>query len=226
MIRKALVVAACLAFATAAQGAGVNGASLSKDKLTTTVHPGSMHYAPQAVPPRKLKPIFDNIGFLYPKGLYFCCYGDTISGPNSQVGSTNWAAVQFTPASDATIKLIDVAATFVSGANGVIVNIAEDDGGVPGNVLGAFPVGGLGDFGDCCQIAEADAHVDVTGGTPYWIYLSTDDSTKTTWAVWPFNSTDQVDTLNVAGYNGTSWTNFGPSRPAPSFALYGKIHND
>lgn len=223
MIKKALVLLAALAFAaTTAQAAGVNGASASKDKLTTTVRAGSMHYTPSGQP--RGDAIFDNIGFHYPKGLYFCCYGDTISGPNSQIGQTIWPAAQFTPASDATIKTIDVAVGWVSGANRVVINLAEDAGGVPGNVLRSFPVTGLGSFGDCCQLAEVSTHVHVTGGTPYWIFLSTDDTSKTTWAAWPFNSTDQTDTINVAGYDGSSWTAFGASRPAISFALYGKNH--
>jgi hypothetical protein len=37
MIRKALVIIAALAIAGTAQAAGVNGASVSKDKCTTTV---------------------------------------------------------------------------------------------------------------------------------------------------------------------------------------------
>lgn len=226
MIKKALAILATLAFATtAAMAAGPNGASVSKDKLTTSVHPGSMHYTPAAHPPRKLKPIFDNIGFLYPKGYYFCCYGDTISGSASQIGSTNWAAVQFTPDSDSTIKLINVAVGYVSGTNKVVINIAEDDGGVPGNVIGTASATGLDTFGNCCQLAEANVSIHLTGGTPYWIYLATDGTNSNSWLAWPFNSTDQVDTMAVAGYNGSTWTNFGPSRPAPAFALYGKIQD-
>jgi len=169
--------------------------------------------------------VFSNIGYKYPDGLYFCCFGNTISGPNSQIGDTIWPAAEFTPASDATIKEIDVALGWVSGANRVVINIAEDDGGVPGNVLASFPVTGLGVFGDCCQLAQATGKVKVTGGTPYWIFISTDASSMTTWAAWPFNSTDQVDTINTAGFDGSTWTAFGPSRPAISFALFGKNHD-
>jgi hypothetical protein len=227
MIRKALIALAAAALvATTAQAAGVNGAVASRDKLTTTVHPGSGHFVPAPPKTSKLKPIFDNIGFLYPKGYYFCCFGDTISGPDSQVGSTVWPAAEFTPAKDSTVKLINVAIGYVSGSNRVVINIAEDNGGVPGNVLGSFPVTGLGDFGDCCALAEAQANVHLTGGTPYWIFLSTDESSADTWAAWPFNSTDQTDTINVAGWDGSAWTAFGASRPAISFALYGKIKNN
>jgi hypothetical protein len=224
MIRKALVVIAALAIAGTAQAAGVNGASVSKDKRTTTAQHGSTTLAPAVVPGGgKMDVIFSNLGFKYPKGYYFCCYGDTISGPNSQIGSTIWVATQFTPAADASVKEIDLGVGWVSGTNKVIINIAEDDGGVPGNVLGSWPATGLGTFGDCCQLATATGikHVKLTAGTPYWIYVSTDDSDSDTWAAWPFNSTDETDPMPVAGYDGTSWTNFGSFPPAMSFAVLG-----
>jgi hypothetical protein len=229
MFKKAFLVIAALALASTtaiAAGVGPNGATVSKDKRFTTVHQGSFHYTPSSKPPKKLKVIFDNIGFLYPKGRYFCCFGDTISGPNSQVGSTNWAATQFTPAKSGKIELINVAVGWVSGTNKIIINIAADDGGVPGTVLGTASATGLGVFGDCCDLAESNVSIDVTAGTPYWIYLSTDESNADTWAAWPFNSTDEVDPMTVAGYNGSSWTNFGSSTPALSFALYGKLKNN
>jgi len=225
MFRKALAILAVAAFAvTAAQAAGVNGATLSKDGRITTTQPGAMHYTPGFHKPAALDTIFDNIGFLYPEGLYFCCFGNTISGPSSQVGGTNWPAAQFTPAHDATVKAIDVALGWVSGSNRVVINIAKDDGGVPGTVLASFPALGLGAFGDCCQLAQVAGNLGlrVKAGTPYWLFMSTDSESSNTWAVWPYNSTDQVNTINTAGYNGTQWTAFPPARPAVSFAIYGK----
>jgi hypothetical protein len=225
MIRKALFVVAALALAGTAQAAGVNGASVSKDKRTTTVRQGSTTFAPAAVPGGgKLDTIFSNIGFKYPKGYYFCCYGDTVAGPNSQIGSTVWVGTQFTPASNATVKEIDLGVAWVSGTNKVIINLAEDNGGVPGTVIGSWPATGLGTFGDCCTLAVATvSKAKLTAGTPYWIYASTDDSNSDTWAAWPFNSTDETDPLPVAGYDGTSWTNFGSFPPALSFAVLGNV---
>lgn len=227
MLTKALVVLAVSALVgSTAQATGINGATVSRDKHTTTAQPGTTRYAPAIKPPRRLDTIFDNIGFKYPEGLYFCCYGNTISGPSSQIGQTVWPASQFTPEGDATIKTIDVALGWVSGANRVVINIAKDDGGIPGKVLGSFAVTGLGVFGDCCQLAEVTGNVKikVKGGAPYWIFISTDDQSKNTWAAWPFNSTDQVNTINNAAFDGTSWTAFGPGRPAVSFALFGHAH--
>ncbi len=224
MLKKTFAVLAALAFMSAsADAAGVNGATVSKDKLTTMARPGSSHYVP-APPPDRLVNIFSNLGKHYPLGLYFCCFGNTVSGPDSLIGQTIWPAVEFTPETDATVKEIDVAVGWVSGTNGVVLNIAEDNGGVPGNVLGSFPVTGLGTFGDCCQVATATAHIRLTGGAPYWVFVSTDENSADTWAAWPFNSTDQVDALNTAGFDGSVWTAFGPGRPAVSFALRGNLH--
>lgn len=224
MLKTSFAVLAALAFlGTTADAAGVNGATVSKDKLTTQARPGASHYVP-APPPNRMDTIFSNIGTRYPNGLYFCCYGNTISGPDSPIGQTIWNAVEFTPASDATIKEIDSAVALAAGSNHIVLNIAEDNGGVPGTVLGSFPVSGMGVFGDCCNLVTAQPHIRVTGGTPYWFFISTDAQSADTWAAWPFNSTDQVNTLNGAGYDGTSWTAFGPGRPAVSFALYGKLH--
>jgi len=222
MINKAIVALAAFVFASAsADAAGVNSATFSTDRLTTQARPGTSRYVP-APPPRKMDTVFGNIANKYPDGLYFCCFGKLISGPNSPIGHTIWPAVQFTPASDATINEIDVAVGLAAGANRVVLNIALDNGGVPGTVLGSFPVTGMGDFGDCCQLITAASHIHVTGGVPYWMFVSTDEQSVTTWAAWPFNSTDQVDTLNTAVFDGSTWTSSGPSRAAVAFALLGK----
>ena len=51
MIKRVLVALAALALAgSAASAAGVNGATLSKDKRTTSVAVGSGHFSPTALP--------------------------------------------------------------------------------------------------------------------------------------------------------------------------------
>src|ERR1700761_6726073 len=103
MIKRVLVAFAALALAgSAASAAGVNGATLSKDKRTTSVSMSSGHFSPTVLP--KKATAFSNVGLAYPKGLYFCCYGDTVSGPTSAVGAAYSVALQFTPASDMTAK--------------------------------------------------------------------------------------------------------------------------
>jgi hypothetical protein len=225
MIRKAIVVLAALSFATtAALAAGVNGAYTSKDKTKTYItHPGTGVYTPAAKPPKNDNVIFSNIGTKYPNGLYFCCYGDTISGPNSLIGETIGLAASFTPAADATVHRIDTGVGWVSGTNEVIISLYDDNGGVPGNLLMSGAASNLGTFGDCCTLASLHTGgIAVQGGHTYWVTVTTDDTDADTWAAWPFNSTDQVNAVTIAGWDGSSWTNFGGSIPGPSLAVYGK----
>jgi len=224
MFKRALIALAVVAFAAGSAAAGpASNATVSKDKRITSIPHGTAHFVPAIRPPRKLDVIFDNIGFLYPKGLYFCCYGYTVSGPSSQIGQTIWSASGFTPSKDMSVKLLEVAVGYVSGTNKVVISIADDNGGVPGNILGSWPVTNLGTFGTCCALAQLNVdHIHVTAGQQYWVIVGTDDSDADTWAAWPFNSTDEIDPVPFAQYNDSSWTNYGGSIPGLSFAVYGK----
>ncbi len=217
MIKRVLVALAAVAFAaSAASAAGVNGATLSKDKRFTSVAGGSGHYAPTALPGKSA--IFSNVGTKYPKGLYFCCYGDTISGPNSIVGAAYSVALQFTPASDMTAKEIDAGVGWAAGTNAVNLAIYDDAGGVPGKMLDGGQATGLGIFGDCCTMAVAHVRAKLTGGTPYWVVVSADGDS---WDAWAFNSTDEIDIVNAAYSSGSGWT-AGGAVPAPSFQVLGR----
>lgn len=217
MIKRVLVALAALAFAgSAASAAGVNGATLSKDKRTTSVAVGSGHFSPTALPHKETA--FSNVGTKYPKGLYFCCYGNTISGPDSIVGAAYSVALQFTPASDMTAKEIDAGVGWAAGTNAVNLAIYDDAGGLPGNMLDGGQATGLGIFGDCCTMAVANVRAKLTGGTPYWVVVSADGDT---WDAWAFNSTDEIDIVTAA-YNGGSGWQAGGAVPAPSFQVIGK----
>jgi hypothetical protein len=223
MIKRVLVALAATALVgAAAQAAGVNGATVSKDKRITSVPHGSTVYTPARMPVGTHKLIWSNVGFKYPNGLYFCCYGNTISGSGSVIGETFWLAASFTPAEDATVKEIDAGVGWVTGPNKVIVTLYDDNGGVPGNTLASGSATGLTTFGTCCGLAILDNHVKVTGGNTYWVSVTTDGATSSTWAAWNFNSTDQINPVSVATSDGTSWTNVGGEIPAPSFAVIGK----
>ena len=167
--------------------------------------------------------VFSNVGFKYPNGLYFCCYGNTISGSGSVIGATYWVAMGFTPAADADLKEIDVGVGYVTGTNKVIISLYDDNGGVPGNVIKKWSQTGLGNFGACCQIEVGKTRgIHVTAGTPYWVAVTTDGADSDTWAAWPFNSTDQINPVPLAVSNGAGWSAAGGSVPAPNFAVIGK----
>ncbi|HWA03988.1 MAG TPA: choice-of-anchor R domain-containing protein [Rhizomicrobium sp.] len=222
MIRKVLVFAAALAFAgTTALAAGTSGVTLSSDKRITSIRNPHSVYTPHLAP-KNQNLIFSNIGFKYAKGLYFCCYGNTISGSNSLIGQTYWLAGSFVPESDATVKEIDAAVGYVTGANTVVVTLYDDNGGVPGNVLAKGKASGLTTFGTCCGLAIAKGkHVALTAGHTYWVAVTTDGADSDTWAAWNFNSTNQIDPVSVAVSNGGAWSAAGGEVPAPSFAVIG-----
>ena len=211
-----LALAASTAFA-----AGDKTYSLSKDKAITSVTQASVHYAPPQLAPKKSSVIFSNIGTKYPKGLYFCCYGDTISGADAGVGGAFSAALQFTPSSDAKVKEIDASVGFVQGTNAVDLVLYDDDGGVPGKVIASGKATGLGTFGDCCTLAVAKVKASLKAGTPYWVAAQADPDGSDTWAAWAFNSTDQIDILTAAYNSGSGWS-AGVALPAPGFQVLGK----
>ncbi|MBV9571164.1 MAG: hypothetical protein JO056_07980 [Alphaproteobacteria bacterium] len=225
MIKTTLAVLAVSAFAATGTFAANNniGATVSKDKSITSVAHGSATYtASRAHDPKKAKAIFSNIGVKYPKGLYFCCYGNTISGASSVIAQQNWVAMQFTPSADATVGEVDAAVGYVTGTNLVDVGLYDDASGVPGKKLASGKATGLGVFGACCDLAVLNVKggVDVKGGTPYWVVVSTDKKGDDTWAAWNFNSTDQIDPVPIAVNQGSGWVAVGSSVPAPSFAVY------
>lgn len=223
MIKRVLVALVATAFVgAAAQAAGVNGATVSKDKRITSVAHGSSVYTPARMPVGAGKLIWSNIGYKYPNGLYFCCYGNTISGSGSLVGQTFWLAASFTPAADATVKEIDAGVGWVSGTNNVIVTLYNDNGGVPGKVRATGAASGLTTFGGCCGLAILNDRVAVKAGNTYWVSVTTDGADSDTWAAWNFNSTDQINGVSVATSNGGAWTNVGGEIPAPSFAVIGR----
>ncbi len=87
MIKSTVVTFALATFvASGALASSDKTYTLSKDKTVTSVSQPFVHYSPASAPPKGVSVIFGNVGTLYPKGLYFCCYGNTISGSGAGVG--------------------------------------------------------------------------------------------------------------------------------------------
>ncbi|HEY5048523.1 MAG TPA: choice-of-anchor R domain-containing protein [Rhizomicrobium sp.] len=222
MIGKTAIALGALAFAgSAALAAGSNEASVSKDGLITTIPHAIQSYAMPTHRDPMAKVIFSNIGFDYPNGLYFCCYGGTVSGPSSQLGSESWEAAAFTPTATGKVTELEIGVGYVSGTNSVNVGLYSDASGVPGTALASADVTGLGTFGSCCMTAILKKRVAVTAGTQYWVVLSTDSTNTNVWAAWNFNSTDQIDPVTEAYNSGTGWASYS-GVPAFSFAVMGK----
>jgi hypothetical protein len=207
-----------------AAAATIHGVKVSKDGLWLRLPNGTGVYAK---PPRhnpRARVIFSNIGVKYPMGLYFCCSGATIAGPDSPLGSQSWPAMRFTPAADAAVQEIDVAVQRISGTDRVDIAFYDDAGGLPGKLLKKFKATGYGNIGGCCglSVGKDRTGIAVKGGTSYWVAIVTDSKGTDAFANWAFNSTDQLDAVPSAVNKGAGWQNKGGAIPAASFAVYGQ----
>jgi hypothetical protein len=217
-----LILAFAIFAAGSARAASMDGLTFSDDGRTVMFAQGSGF---GMVPPQHdkgTKTIFSNIGVKYPKGEYFCCFGDTISGADSIIGSQSWVAAQFASADDMTLTEIDVAAEYATGTNEIGISLYTDKKGLPDKLLKTFTVTGLQGVSGCCALAvgKDKKGIAITGGRPYWVALTTPASD--TFAIWADNSTDQINGLPLSVNTGAGWQIAGYQIPQLSFGVYGK----
>lgn len=217
------VVAVAVLAGSAAIASSVDGIMLSKDGRVTSIRRGSGIYTAPPAHDIGATVIFSNIGTKYRKGLYFCCSGATISGPDSVLQFQSWPAMQFTPSTDATVTEIDVAVEWISGTDEVDLDVYTDAGGVPGTLLKTFKATGLQFVGGCCSLAVGKDRkgIPIIAGTPYWIAVTSDANGPDTFGSWEFNTTNQLDAVPSAVNKGSGWVTNGGAVPAASFAVYG-----
>lgn len=222
MIRKAALVLAIALSGGGAMAATVGGVTLSDDRKTALIAQGSGDFIPPPQHDPHATVIFSNIGVKYPKGEYFCCFGDTISGPDSIIGAQNWIAAQFGSLDNATVTEIDVAAEWAAGTNEIAIGLYTDNNGIPGTLLRKFKVTGLQGVSSCCAFAVAKDKkgMPIKGGRPYWIAVTTPASD--TFAIWVDNSTDQIDGLPLVVNTGAGWQKAGYQIPQLSFGVFGQ----
>jgi hypothetical protein len=156
--------------------------------------------------------IYDNFAYTYPNGLYWCCYGGLIAGPQSAYGREVWQAAGFTPTQSLTITSVSLSLMYQSGnTTDVLVSINADNNGQPGTVLQQWQESGFPTFGDCCVVTtNTGVSVPVTAGTPYWVVVST-ESTSDFQGAWGFDVKDQIDQVPNAYYIGGQWYPFAAS---------------
>lgn len=206
-MKKTLVVLSLvtlLLFSLSAMAASKNGYTTTQGGRQTTAPAG--HFLPfNFQPPADEAVIYNNLSN-YPLGVYWCCTGYTISGPNSIIGATYADAMPFTPSANGTVNKIAVAVGWVTGANAVTVSLNADAGGVPGAVIGKFDLNGLPSFGSCCVVESKSSSkgASVTAGTQYWVVVQTTSGGTDTWAAWNDNDTNQT-IQPTAFYNNGSW---------------------
>jgi hypothetical protein len=190
------------------------GIEVSRDgsKVFATNPPRSFLQTPQDN--EKLVTIFDNIGSKYPKGSYWCCSANAVEAPEGNPGSPmRWLAAAFTPSVDHTVTRIEVAAAYLKGTNNLTLSLAEDAGGVPGQVLKSWKIQNMPAFGSCCVVTvKRDKQgVGVIGGRQYWVTLTSQHSGVDTWAAWLSNDTDQTVAAPTAAYCSSDTGGFCPS---------------
>src|SRR2546430_14505383 len=98
MIRITLLTSAALALVATGAYAGPQ-VTLSKDNRTVSVAVGKPGTAGSPVQFAGTYSV-NTFAKKYPNGLYFCCYGDTLSGPSSFFGAAYATATQWTQAAN------------------------------------------------------------------------------------------------------------------------------
>ncbi len=179
----------------------------------------------------KKKPValFTNLAADNPKGLYFCCSGWELTGPDWPYGQYGyqWVAVQFTLAKAKTAHRITTSVTYYETGTytDFLLSIQADASGIPsGTPLGSGPwtvTMGSQSFGQCCavEVAKISGGLKLAAGT-YWVVWST-EAASDLYAGVNNEVLDAVDTENVAYYNssGGQWYSYA-SNDAPAVAIH------
>ncbi len=190
--------------------------------LQGTEPEGTVHVAPQAVA-EGLKKIYSNLGSSK-TDLYQDNVSWTLSGPKSEGGFTQFAAMPFTPASNSHVTEVEVAVQYGgSGANQINLSIYEDKDGAPGTLIGGpVTVTGVPNFLTCCTLTIADfTPVSVTKKKQYWVVANTPSSGTGSdfYGGWDFIPSNIKQALD----NGSGWTaTLGFSQEAAG-EVYGTI---
>lgn len=134
-----------------------------------------------------------------------------VSGPTSGPGSITVAA-SFTPLSDDTLNLIEVAARYVTGENQLDVTLMTDVGGFPGLPIESFSKSGVS---SASSIISFNSGVNplLFSGTQYWLSLS---AVSDGWLGWNQNN---IGLNGFAGNFGGGW--FSDPQLTPAFRING-----
>ncbi len=206
----------------------LSGAALAQsNKNIVTLNGGrtvvNLGVKPRTVVPAETLPstlvtIYSNLGTK--NSRYNGNSGNGIVGQNAGQLFPEAVANAFTPTADHVVQAIQVALTYVSGANAVSVFLAEDVNGNPGKPLHAWRLTNLPPFGGCCvlQTLIDKAGIPVKASTQYWVAVAPELDSDT-YAVWDNNIKNLSGTWdndNGAGWNGQSYQLLN------AYAVYGK----
>jgi hypothetical protein len=211
-----------LAFNLAAVAAGDGTLITTQPKAGGTVYGGAGPWVP---------PIFNNLALAYPSGLYYCCEGFLIAGPQNPASQPNVAeGLQFTTTKATTLHELVTSVNYILEAgttNHFFIAIEGDASGLPsGNPLTYVKVTMNGQrYGTCCALQTK--RVAGSKGFPlpagsYWVVWYTDAGSDL-YAEVNQEITDQVISKNVAYSNSNgvpgSWVPYPPTIQAPAIEL-------
>jgi hypothetical protein len=205
MLKAVLLSSAALALIVSSADAGPQ-ATLSKDGRFTTVLPHSGQSVPAAHPPGSY--VVSTID-KSKVGSYFCCYGNTISGPSSITAPYAYAvAEQFIPSANATVTEIFAGVGYVSGDDKVTLTLYADNGS---NSPGAKLAHGTGtattQFGFCCGLVKAKIKsTSLKAGTPVWVGIS---AAGADWDADGFQVNNEVSDYHYLAFSsngGSTWS--------------------
>jgi len=141
-----------------------------------------------------------NPGGTFPPAAYSVHYWCITGATNTGCGPAGLREIagQFTPTQTGAFESISLAlAAGGSGSNGAIIALAQDSGGVPGNVLESWTVAGLPAAGQPpLTIVNDSLNLSLTAGQAYWVVV--EPMSVNSYVFWY---------TNVSGFNGAMQNN-------------------
>jgi hypothetical protein len=234
-VKKILVASllCSMVLTTAASTLAADSSNLVFTKTGVIVKHPSKVTTPGVQRDASLKTIAGNLSD-YPYGVFFCCYGDYITGLTNLlvVVPEYWQAVPFTPAANMTVKEVDASVVWDEGTNAVVLSLNSDSSGLPGKAIHTWNVKNLATIGSCCQLAtgKSKTGIAVKKGTQYWVVVSTNSNDSNIFAAWEVNSTDMrshpfasyCDDSKQGNCNGNSGKWIAVNGLLPGYAVLGQ----
>jgi hypothetical protein len=142
---------------------------------------------------------------------------------NAGIGTQTFA-IRFDASTDAQLGEIEVAVALLSGPNQLLVSLATDDDGSPGNILESLTaIGQMKPIGSASSIVTVDSILQPTlvEGDYYWIEVST-PAPFDTMASWYSNDLGISGTSALSSVPPSSWS-VGEDTYAPAYRVISAV---
>jgi hypothetical protein len=153
--------------------------SLAAEKTVVTTKPVKGGHAAPVERPTTLTTLFSNFDAVA-TGIYYCCSGNVIAGPNNVDGESPFnEAAQFNLSAASHIKQLATSVNYIAAGTSTTFqfNIEADASGVPsGTPINKKPYTvtiNSQSFGQCCAVEVKGVGLSLAAGT-YWVVWGTD----------------------------------------------------